>query len=46
MKWWLDGNGNENPDETIADQAKADAAHHAQHGQGGHGHGHGHGAHA
>lgn len=43
LKWWLDQNGNENPDEAIAAQSKADAAHHAQHGHDGHGHGHGHG---
>lgn len=48
LNWWLSSVKDENPDEVIAAQGKADADHRAHQGHGdGHGHGHGHGhAHA
>jgi len=46
LKWWLDNAKDENPDQAIAEQAKADQAHQAHHGGHGHGGDHHHHAHA
>lgn len=43
LNWWLSSVKDENPDQVIAAQEKADKAHREQHGGHGHGHGHGHG---